>query len=57
MSVIYEIRGKLAEFGRARNQPLFRVCRRLSVLHRPWLRRMTWERWTTGARPRKNILS
>ena len=23
----------------------------------PWVRRMTWERWTSDARPRKNILS
>ena len=23
----------------------------------PSVRRMTWERWTTGARPQKNILS
>ena len=57
MSVIYELRGKAAEFGDL-GLNLYSGCAvGCRYCHDPWLRRMTWERWTTGVRPQSNILS
>ena len=56
MRVIYELRGRTADFGEL-GLNLYSGC---AVACRyctdPAIRRMTWEKWTTGARPRKNIL-
>jgi DNA repair photolyase len=57
MSVIYELRGRAAAFGEL-GLNLYSGCA-VGCLNcnDPWIRRLTWERWTTGARPQSNILS
>ena len=57
MPIIYELRGiatEFAELGLNLYSGCAVGCRYCSE---PWYRRMTWERWTIGARPQKNILS
>ena len=56
MPVIYELRGRAAEFGEL-GINLYSGCAvACGYCYRPSLYRMTWERWTTDARPRRNIL-
>ena len=56
MPVIYELRGRAAEFAEL-GLNLYSGCAvGCRYCSDPWLHRMTWEKWTTGARPRRNIL-
>ena len=56
MPVIYELRGKAAAFGEL-GINLYSGCAvGCRNCNDPWIRHMTWERWTTGARPQRNIL-
>ena len=57
MPVIYELHGKAAEYAEL-GIDLYSGCAvGCRYCYDPWVRRMTWEKWTSGARPRKNILS
>ena len=57
MSVIYELRGKSAEFGEL-GVDLYAGCAiGCRYCYDIWLHRTTWERWTSDAQPRRNILS
>ena len=56
MAVIYELRGKLAAISELAINLYSGCAVGCRNCHDPWLRRMTWEQWTSGARPRKNIL-
>ena len=57
MSVIYELRGRAAALGEL-GLNLFSGCAvGCRNCNDPWIRRMTWEKWTTDVRPQKNILS
>ena len=56
MAVIYEVRGRateLSELGLNLYSGCAVGCRYCSDA---WLRSMTWEKWTKGARPRRDIL-
>ena len=56
MPVIYELRGKtaaLADLGLNLYSGCAVGCHYCGQI---WSYRMTWEQWTQGARPRKNIL-
>ena len=56
MPVIYEMRGNsaiFAEFGLNLYSGCAVGCR---YCPSPWVRRLSWDRWTSGARPRRNIL-
>ena len=56
MPVIYELRGRAAKFSEL-GLNLYSGCAiGCRYCSDPWLRRMSWEKWTTGAQPRKNIL-
>ena len=57
MPVIYELRGKVAEFCDL-GLNLFSGCT-VGCRYCPdaWLRRMPWDKWTTVVRPQSNILS
>ena len=56
MAVIYELRGRMAAYSEL-GINLFAGCA-VGCRNCPdfWLQGITWERWISGARPRKNIL-
>ena len=57
MAVFYELRGKTAGFTELGINLYFGCAVGCRYCSAPWVRRMTWEKWTTGAQPRRNILS
>ena len=57
MPVIFELRGGMASFSEL-GVNLYSGCAvGCRYCTDPSLRRTTWERWTSEARPRKNILA
>ena len=57
MPVLYELRGRTAAYGEL-GLNLYSGCAvGCRYCYDVWLQRMTWERWTTGATARKNILA
>ena len=56
MAVIYQLRGRAASFSELAVNLYSGCAVGCRYCSDPSLRRITWERWTAGARPRKNIL-
>ena len=57
MAVIYELRGKLAAFSDLAINLYSGCAVGCRYCYEISLHRMTWEKWTSGARPRRNILA
>ena len=55
MAVIYELHGRAANFPSLDSTCILGVPSAVGTAS-PWLHRMTLEKWTTVAQPRKNIL-